>query len=75
MKRIRKGYKDVYVNREEVKSKDVNDEESVGEEKNVYSGKEYRDLFWYIMKIKDMVCIFNELFNDVIMVVFKSSDV
>lgn len=35
MKRIRKGYKDVYVNREEVKSKDVNDEESVGEEKNV----------------------------------------
>ena len=45
-KRIRKGHKDAYVNREEAKSKDANDEESAGEEKNADSGKEYRDLPW-----------------------------
>ena len=67
-KRIRKGHKDAYVNREEAKSKDA------GEEKNAHSGKEYRDLPWHTMKTKDMACTFNEPPNDAITVVSKSSD-
>lgn len=73
-KRIRKGHKDAYVNREEAKSKNANDEESAGEEKNAHSGKEYRDLPWHTMKTKDMACSFNEPPNDAITVVSKSSD-
>lgn len=73
-KRIRKGHKDAYVNREEAKSKDANNEESAGEEKNAHSGKEYRDLPWHTMKTKDIACTFNEPPDDAITVVSKSSD-
>ncbi|RMX56077.1 hypothetical protein pdam_00010415 [Pocillopora damicornis] len=67
-KRIRKGHRDAYVNREEAKSKDANDEESASEEKNAHSGKGYRDLPWHTMKTKDMACTFNEPANDAITV-------
>lgn len=67
---------DVYMNLEGVESWEENDEESVSEDENVDSDKEYKDLFWYFLKkIINMVCIFDESVNDVVTVLFNSDDV
>ena len=43
-KRVKKGQKDAYVNREEAKSQDENDEESTYDEGKADSEEEFKDL-------------------------------
>lgn len=64
------------MNLEGAESREENDEESVSEDENVDSDKEYKDLFRYFLKkIINMVCIFDESVNDVVTVLFNSDDV
>ena len=73
-KRVKKGQKDAYVNREEAKSQDENDEESTYDEEKADSEEEFKDLPRQTVKTKDMPCTFDEPADDAVTVLSSSGD-
>ena len=73
-KRVKKGQKDAYVNREEAKSQDENDEESTYDEEKADSEEDFKDLPRQTVKTKDMPCTFDEPADDAVTVLSSSGD-
>ena len=70
----KKGQKDAYVNREEAKSQDENDEESTYDDEKADSEEGFKDLPRQTVKTKDMPCTFDEPADDTVTVLSSSGD-